>query len=150
MVETRDVSSLGQKMCLRYPHARLSMLTRLSKSQEGCFGAFSDCANQYGLPVDINQNTGVTCASSCEALQSARAIAHSVLTRCGFEQGSDGLQKKLDEVTANIESCLRNCNNLVRDEPHQSSEQPNATMSCRFVAPLVMDCLLQQLEPYIH
>jgi hypothetical protein len=124
------------------------MLNRLAQAKEGCFNALSGCAYEYGLLLDEPQAEQKTCLDSCQALQAARGIAESVLENRSYPKSSEKLQNKVEEVMAGVAHCVRNCNSQFTDREHCGEEEAGIT-SCRLLAPLVMDCLLQQLQPYI-
>lgn len=131
-------------MCLRYPNARLAVLERLVQRSDGCAAALLDCARDFEL-VDHSSSSQPACAESCHALHAARVVIESILAKKGIEPGSELMSGKVEQIVDKVQSCLVEARQEFEDKPHAVDDH----IGCSRFAPLVMDCMLQHLQPYL-
>jgi hypothetical protein len=119
---------------LRYPAARLALLNRLLSSGD-CVSAFVDSAVEFGLAQPEELSGFSSGADGCAAF----AIAEAILRL--RTPVSDKLSKQLkDEIEQYQRQKNQNHICAIGDDP--------SMIGCSGMAPVVMDFLLQLLEPY--
>ncbi len=132
------------RMCLRYPNARLAVLERLVRDRNNCAAALLDSARDFGLLEHSPDQPA--CIASCQALQAAKAVIESTLVKRGIKPGSDAMSSKVESIINKVRSCLVAARQEFEDKPHAAVDDP---VGCGHFAPLVMDCMLQHLQPYL-
>lgn len=132
-------------MCLRYPNARLSMLERLTRGGDNCYAALHACSRDFGL-IERTSQAASECHETCAALQAAKFVTEAVLEKAGIKPDSEAMQQKSRHILGKIQSCLAAASNEFEDKPHNEA---GTNARCAQLAPLVIDCMLQHLQPYL-
>lgn len=132
-------------MCLRYPIARLAVLERLVRDGNNCAAALLDCARDFGLMEQSSQSQP-NCVETCQALHAAKAVIESILAKNGIKPGSEVMKGKVEHILSKVQYCLTKARQEFEDKPHATSSDD---FGCSHFAPLVMDCMLQHLLPYL-
>lgn len=131
---------------LKFPHARLMVYEALVHRRLGCVQSIISCAHEMGLlaadrlrelklPVD---------STGCGSLFAAEQVVHQCLADRNCSDQS--LATRLWSEIKNAIELYKAQSQLVHDHNAGSGA---SVVECSHMAPVVMDLVLQHLQPYV-
>lgn len=137
-------------MSLKFPHVRLQVYDSLVNQRLGCGGSIVKCANELGL---VNEEQSSTFKLPVETVRCGSiGAAEQVLRQCLLERGycnGNGDQYIADQLWRDLQSAIESYERDNSAAVDQCAGQLESAVECSHIAPVVMDYLLQKLQPYL-
>jgi hypothetical protein len=149
-LKRRPLTSSIFVMPLKFPQVRLMVYDSLVNDGKGCVQALVSCAHELGL-IGGTKLTTLRLPIETPDCGSLFAAQH-VLEQCLSERGyclNNGDRQLADRLWDNVKRKVETYKQKTSLEHARQAGKEASTIECSHMAPIVMDYLLQELQPYI-